>query len=48
MVSALLGVNPTTRLSLKAKKYLLCQWGEQSGYSKKSLQQPLGCVWIIL
>jgi hypothetical protein len=28
MVSAFLGVDPTTRLSLKAKKYLLCQWGE--------------------
>ena len=28
MVSALLRVNPTTRLPLKAKKYLLCQWGE--------------------
>ena len=28
MVSALLRVNPTTKLSLKAKKYLLCQCGE--------------------
>jgi hypothetical protein len=28
MVSALLSVNLTTRPSLKAKKYLLCQWGE--------------------